>query len=483
MLVPRSLRLAQVLASPRSWLVWGVVGALASCSFTTAGNFKECESDVDCGSLSACSQSYCLTLPAGCRREEAGGAVKAFSTADRIPIAALLPLTNLAGVADDSEQQGLNAMRLAVSEVNDRNGLKNRSFGLFVCNTSRDKDITATQTAWMIDNLKVPAILTSGTGQTQDITKHPARIDAGTMIISATATGPTLISTYQTEGNVWRVAPPDTKQAQVMANLIKADFPDAGGTRVDIVYEFTDYGSGLANPLKEALVGAGYTNDLRQFDPQVPSTQTPVINGLSNDTPKAAVLIVYPSEARDLVSRARTVPALTRANGFRWYLVDAAKDPAILRNEDGGVAVTMTELDQALGTAPAQGAGGAFASFRDSFRTRYGTDPNSFSYTSHSYDAMWLVMLASAFAQSTNELSGPRLREGMGKLSAAQASIPVRVDKWTEASNLLLGGQSINVEGASGPLDFDLDAGVPGAPHEVWQISDGGIRVLRLTNP
>ena len=65
-----------------------LLAALASCSFTTAGNFKECTSDVDCGSLSACSQGYCLTLPSGCVREEAGGTVKAFSTADRIPVAA-----------------------------------------------------------------------------------------------------------------------------------------------------------------------------------------------------------------------------------------------------------------------------------------------------------------------------------------------------------------------------------------------------------
>ena len=458
------------------------LAVLASCSFTTAGNFKECQNDVDCGSLAACSEGYCLALPPGCRREEAGGTVKAFTSTDRIPVAAILPLTDT-GVPDNSELQGLNAMRLAVSEVNDRNGLKNRSFGLFVCDTNRDPAITATQTAWMIENLHVPAILTSGSDQTQLVTKHPARIDAGTLVISATATSPALISTFQTEGNVWRVAPPDTKQAQVIAKLIKADFPDAGGGRVDVLYESTDYGGGLANPLKEDLIAAGFTNELHQFNKNDPTTQTKPITDMSNFTLKAAVMIAYPKQARELVTRALAFPVLTRASGFRWYLVDAAKDPALLYNEDGGVAVTMNELDLALGTAPAQGAGGAFAAFRDSFRTRYGTDPNSFSYTSHSYDAMWLVMLATASAQSTNQITGPRLREGMGKLSATGSSIPVRVDKWTEASNILLQGLSINVEGASGALDFDYDAGVPAAPYEVWQVSDGGIRVLRLTNP
>ena len=72
----------------------------------------------------------------------------------------------------------------------------------------------------------------------------------------------------------------------------------------------------------------------------------------------------------------------------------------------------------------------------------------------------------------------------MTKISAlSQQPIPLRADSWTEASNNLAQGLSINAEGASGALDFDYDAGVPSAPYEVWQVSDGGIRVLRLTNP
>lgn len=454
----------------------GLGALVASCSFTTAGNFVECRTDVDCGTLAACSQGYCLALPAGCRREEAGGATRAFDKTDRIPLAALLPLTDM-GTLDNSEVQGLNAMLLAVSEVNDRSGLKNRSFGLFVCDTGRVEETTKLQTQWMVDNLRVPAILTSGSGQTQIAAKDLSRLDAGTLVMSATATSPSLISTYRNEGNVWRVSPPDTFQATALAKLIKADFPDAGGVTIDVVYEDTDYGGGFGQPMADALLALGFMNNRRPFRPNDANSQTMVINGLANVSPKATVLIAFPSDARDLITRAKTFPTLTRAAGHRWYLTDATKDPSVLN------AATLTELDLAIGTAPAQGAGGAFAAFRDSFRTRYNTDPNSFSYTSHSYDALWLVMLATAYAESTGEISGPRLGQGMGKVSAAGASIPLRVDKWTEASNILLQGLSINAEGASGPLDFDPDAGVPSAPYEVWQVSDGGIRVLRLTNP
>lgn len=457
-------------------LVLALLG-LAGCSFTTAGNFEECKHDVDCGTAAACSHGYCLGLPAGCQREEAGGSVKAFEQPSRIPLAALLPLTE-DGVADDSERQGLRAMQLAVVEVNDAKGVRNRPFALFVCDTARLDETLTTQTQWMVKNLGVPAIVTSGSGQTTTAAKDPVRLDAGTLIISATATSAALISTFRTEGNTWRVAPPDTLQVRVMTNLLAADFPDAGGTRIDVVYESTEYGKAFANPLVDGLLARGYTSSGWNFDKKDLDTLSNVIAHLDNDRPRATVLIAFPKEAREIITRAKAFPSLTRAGGHRWYLTDANKDPALL------TSATVPELDLSLGTAPAQGAGGAFRAFRDSFRNRYTIDPNSFSYTSHSYDALWLVMLATAAAQSTGELSGPRLGEGMRKLSSAtQQPIPLQANNWTEASNNLLEGLAINAEGASSALDFDLDAGAPTAPYEVWQVSDGGIRVLRQTNP
>jgi hypothetical protein len=55
---------------------------------------------------------------------------------------------------------------------------------------------------------------------------------------------------------------------------------------------------------------------------------------------------------------------------------------------------------------------------------------------------------------------------------------------WRDASAALLSGTAINIEGASGGLDFDLDAGAPSSPYEVWQVTDAGaFTTLRLVNP
>lgn len=454
-------------------------GALLGCSFTAAGNFTECENDAECGNAGACAQGYCLPLPEGCRREAPGGDVNPFTEGDRIPLAALLPLTNTAGGADNSEVQGLNAIKLAISEANDNKGLANRHFGLFVCDTSRSDDALSTQLTWMIDNLDVPAVITSGSSQTQEAAKNAARLRTGALVVSATATSPSLVSTFTVEGNVWRISPPDTLQAQVMLALVRADFPDAGVTRVNVVFENTDYGAGLGENLASLLDGAGYQATRRSYRVGVANDYTNVVTGLVNDTPRATVLVGFPPDLRELVGRAATANFPAPDAGHRWYLSDAAKDPEVL------TAMTLPTLTGAIGTAPSQGAGGAFLSFRDSFRGRYGTDPLRLSYTSHSYDAAWLLMLSAAWAsQSGGAITGPRMGEGMQKLQVMQPAIPLRADKWIEASNILSLGNAINVEGTSGPLDFDLDAGAASSPYEIWQVAaDAGIDVLRLTNP
>jgi branched-chain amino acid transport system substrate-binding protein len=63
-------------------------------------------------------------------------------------------------------------------------------------------------------------------------------------------------------------------------------------------------------------------------------------------------------------------------------------------------------------------------------------------------------------------------------------SFQLKSTGWRDASAALAAGRSINVDGASGQLDFDLDAGAPSSPYEVWQVTDGGsFTTVGLVNP
>jgi branched-chain amino acid transport system substrate-binding protein len=170
---------------------------------------------------------------------------------------------------------------------------------------------------------------------------------------------------------------------------------------------------------------------------------------------------------------------LQRASGHRWFLSDAAKDPVIVTRE------TANELESCLGTAPAQGAGAAFGSFSDAFFTRFGVRPDTYAFTSHAYDAMWLTMASTAWAsQNGGAITGERMREGMAHVSE-RGLPPLRLlaSNWTELSTAMSSGASVNVEGSSGPLDYNLDAGTPASPYEVWQVLDGGLTTVRFVSP
>ncbi len=446
---------------------WLPVLLMASCSLTTATGFTECKTDGECKDTQACVESYCINLTAGCRRQTGE-----FGSADRVLFAATLPLTSLpdGGTVDQSEQQGLNAMALAVEEGNLRDGIKGRKFALLFCNTGGDDALAKQQVEWLATELKVPAVVTSGSGQTIAITNVAAAKDV--MVISATSTSPELIGTFQSNKQlVWRTAPSDSLQARVMADLISAAFPaaaDAGtvNTRIGIAYVNTTYGQGLSAGLRARLPARFQVKEVFY---ELNDDITQAVNELNTFAPALTVVVGFPPDLRKIITFAKTKAALNRASGHRWLFSDSAKDPALL-NVD-----TLPELAGSFGTAPAQGAGSTFGSFSDRFRIKYSADPANFSFTSHSYDAMYLLMISAAWATNGGgAITGPRMAEGMKNVSMG-APFSLAPGNFTGAVAAMQAKTPIDVEGASGKLDFDSDAGAPSSRYELWRVeADAG---------
>jgi branched-chain amino acid transport system substrate-binding protein len=445
---------------------------LGSCSFTTATGFDECQADAQCAASSVCVQHYCLPMPDGCERTEG-----AFDKGDRIVMAAIAPLTTADGGVVERETYRLNALRLALQEANQFGGLKNSPFALVTCNATRDDAQVQSFTAWLVENLRVPAIIVSGSSRVRAAAAEPTRLDAGTFIISANATSASLVGVFARDGNVWRVAPPDTLQAKVLRALVS----DAGVARsatVALVNESSDYGSGLQLALNDELTAAGFTVKATPYDPPLDSVKAnAVVASLETNAPVATIVIGFPADVVQIISLAANRPRLQSANGHRWFFTDSAKDPAIL------TTATRAELTGLIGTTPAQGVGTAFRTFRDSFSTRYGVDPSTYSFTAHTYDAMWLTLASMAYSQAIGVISGPGMRQGMLQVSANTTPLPLVGAKWSDVSSAMLLGTPINVDGSSGELVFDPAAGAPSSPYEVWTVADAGITTLRFAAP
>ncbi|MBI3181890.1 MAG: ABC transporter substrate-binding protein [Myxococcales bacterium] len=449
------------------------VGTAAGCSFVTARGFEECAKDSECAGGAVCLQRYCIRQPEGCNQS-----LGATDNPRRIALAAALPISLggdlSSGQKDESEKQGLNAMALALEEVNQRDGVAGRPFALYVCDTAGDKDRIKQQATWLAEELLAPAVITSGSSQT--IAAQQETVPRGTLIMTATATSPEITFLPDkgsgSTGLVWRTAPSDAIQGRVIADLLIAGCPSpecnppiTPVTKVGVVYLDDPYGQGLKEVLAERFNQP--PREIRSFQYSRNGEVNAAVNGLSSFGPQATVLIAFPDDAVRVTTAAAQKANLTKASGHRWLFTDSAKDPTLVSGSPAG------ELDAAYGTAPAQGAGAAFQSFSERFLAKYQVKAEDYSFTAHSYDAMYVLALGAAYAvgaDGSQPVTGERIAEGLTKLSLGPV-FKLTPGEFTPAKAALQSGNSIDIEGASGKLNFDPATGEAASPIELWQVS------------
>jgi branched-chain amino acid transport system substrate-binding protein len=436
-----------------------VLALLAGCSFTTAAGLEECKVSSDCSSDQVCTQGFCLPQPAGCDR------VRGSEDASAIPLGALIPLSTGAGTIDESDQQALNAVELALDEANQRD-VKGRKLALYICDTAGDLERTRRQAAWLVNDKRVAGVVTAGSSQTLEAAKET--LPKGVLTISYSATSPELTSLQDTGGGavglVWRTSPSDAIQGRVISNLLLNDARFAGITKVGILYVNDPYGQGLFNVISEQLSGKRTTSS-RFYERR--GEVAAAVTALNGFDPDITVLVGFEDDARRIIQQAATEPNLSRASGHRWLFTDSVKDVTLLQD-----STARAQVDGSYGTAPAQGAGQAYNAFSSRFLTKYNKNPADYSFISHAYDAMYLMVLGAAYSQgTTNAVTGAKMAEGLTKLSTGTSSTNTQLTStnFTFLLGEMSAGRPLNVEGASGRLDFD-DKGEASSPIELWRV-------------
>lgn len=439
---------------------------LAGCSFTTAGGLSECETSTECGTDMVCSNNFCLPQPVGCEQRFGDTAP------DAVPLGAALPLS-LPGTnftrKDASEEAGLDAIKLALKEINTR-GVAGKKLALTVCDTASDLTLTAKQVEWLVKDKKVVALLTGGSSQTLEAAK--ITLPAEVLTMSSSATSPELTTREDNSklGLLWRTSPSDAIQGKVIANLMLTDPEFSSAQRVGILYLKDSYGEGLFNVITEQLRLGGKSHKAAFYERGVPTGVDAPLSQLDVFDPDITVIVGFEDDLSRFIARAATSTNMKASVGHRWFFSDSAKDAALLSDADTQGQTVRSQIAGAYGTAPAQGAGQAFNAFRSTYISEYsGKDPSEFSFTSHAYDAMYLLGLAVAYSQgTTNAVTGIKMAEGLTKMSSG-TTIELTSINLTQAATELAAGRSVNVEGASGSLTFDTKGEAP-SPIELWQV-------------
>jgi branched-chain amino acid transport system substrate-binding protein len=452
---------------------------LAGCSFTTAGGLSECETSAECGENMVCSQNFCLPLPAGCGQiypEEPP------PPSDAVQIGAVLPISNSPTNPDlgkdESEVQGLNAIKLALEEINGSGGAAGRKLALNLCDTAFDAARTRAQTEWLVKEKKIVALLTAGSTQTQDAAA--ISLPAGVLTMSSSGTSPALTNYEDITklGLLWRTAPSDAIQGRVIASLIRDDPRFNTAQKIGLLYLDDAYGRGLFEVITERLTGSGKgtlaLSYKRKNEPEI----TAAVAQMDTFDPDLTIVVGFEDDASLIIRRGASSTNLRSGVGHRWFFSDSAKDAKMLED-----TTVRAQVQGAFGTAPAQGAGSAFRAFRSRFQAKYaGVDPSNFAFTSHSYDSMYLFGLAVAYSQGTSNLvSGTKMAEGLTKMSSG-TRFEFTSTNFTAAATELAANRSIDAEGASGSLQFDA-AGEAPSPIELWQVEGTNFKTIETLSP
>jgi branched-chain amino acid transport system substrate-binding protein len=358
-----------------------------------------------------------------------------------------------------------------------------RHMGFVQCDESTDPERAARHLAGVV---RVPAILGPMFSGVLVRVATEVTIARGVLLISPGATSSFISNLANKNGLVWRTAPSDALQSVAVALALKSKIePEVRATtlgpseplRVAVVHKGDSYGVGLEAEVFAKLVfngkpaadnGASY-RAIDYGDPDDP-------NNKPSDEKYAQAVDSLIAFAPHVVILAGTTEAITKVftplEG-RWpaslpfkprYLMTDGVHP---RPELLATVGTSAELRRRiLGTTS-----GTTSTLYQKFARTYagafqdGTEP--IQRVAATYDAAYLLAYATA-SIGAGAINGASVRDGLKKMVPPGLRVDVGPENINDALAIVTTGGQIDFNGASGPLDFDVEAGEAESDIQVW---------------
>jgi branched-chain amino acid transport system substrate-binding protein len=481
--------------APLAVLVTWVASTLGAGCLLNRTKQEECRSDSECyvafGLGTTCnSDGFCQARPTNARCDQTfptdlldparGAAYK-----DYIVFGSVSPYENAL-----FEQFALSA-RLALKHVNDRGGIDGtRAFGLVMCDAApatpdlyddglaTSQDASVAMARHLIEAWSVPAIF--GPARSSEVQQVFLAVRGDdVLVISPSATSPDLTTLDQTAptddapGLLWRTAPPDDLQSQAIA----ADMTDPGlgragaVSRVAAIYVNDSYGTALYNAFASAFEATGSGRDAQAF-PYAASgmgqTLPQVVSMVATDATFDEVLFVS-STPDDFVTFLDLIADSPGYDGKGIFLSEAAASAGVLTVAD------PQRFPQVRGSRPQpldRATDTVYETFLAEYQVEYDTAIADQIFTPNSYDAGWMLAAGAAWAvfRENNEITGTNIARGLRKLSAGP-EVTVSSVGWSSLRSNFEQGRSVNLQGASGTLDYAPATEETESPIQIWGIS------------
>jgi len=406
----------------------------------------------------ACQNATTSTNTGGANNATSVSSASPASNTKGLKIGTLLPTTgDLATIG----QQMVGAVPLLVETVNACSGVNGAPVTLITQDDQTDPRAGAAAMTKLTEVDRVAGVVGSFASSVSSAAV-PIAARNRVMLVSPGSTSPVFTERAKRgefKGYWARTAPPDTYQAQALAQLAN----EKGFKRVSTVVINNDYGVGFEKAFVQAFTKLGGTvvNEANptRYDPKATTFETEAAAAFAGN-PEAVVAVLY-EETGSLLLKSAYQQGLTQ--GVQIMLTDGVKSaefPAkVGRVSDGKFIVTG-----AIGTVP--GADGkALKSLNQLWQSKNNRLPGE--YAPQAWDAAALLTLA---AQAAKSNTGEGIQS---KIRDVANSPGTEVSDVCKGLELLRQGQDINYQGASGNVDIDQNGDVVGV-YDVWTVADDG---------
>jgi branched-chain amino acid transport system substrate-binding protein len=468
----------------RALAVAGAASAAAGLGGCTLSrtDVSDCETNLECrdafGIGSVCNaDGLCekAELSPRCTQTDPPGLLSdPDANRDRIVFGNLMDRSVATHVARERSAQ------LAYDQVNEEEGVDGRQFGAVFCTIEESdefdglsrEEAAKASAEFLVDVVGVPAIVGPAASTDTQAVFQDVGAD-GVLVISPSATSPALTQldppevSNEAPGLLWRTAPSDALQGVVIA----ADMLDPGEGRefpvgrVAVIHEVGAYGDGLYEVFSRAFTAAGgEPPDEHPFEGEGQLTDAIADVGADPDT----IEVLFISAQASLIAAfLESAAALESYDNKTIFLTDAAANPDVLKDIDSALATRVR------GTRPAPldpARDLVYSSFIAAYTAAYRDDVQAYSFAANAYDAAWLLIYGATWALLREDgLSGRNIARGLRHVSSGQ-NIEVRPTGWVSVLQAFRQGQSVDVTGASGELDYDPGTEETTTEIQVWKV-------------
>lgn len=356
------------------------------------------------------------------------------------------------------------AIQMAVAEFNQNGGLgSGRRLVHVGCDDNGDSEQGRRAADHLVNVVGVQAIVGPAFSSVFTDVSDQVTSQNGVLIISPSATSAG-ITNLDDNGLSWRTVPSDSFQGIAIADRVRDLAAELNHpARVAAFGKDGAYGSGLLNRVSAELLGdlgeENFSGTI--YDPE--EVTTPVFRTINAFGQADFVLLFGTNEVVPIIET------------YEQKSLDDGLTPPKYILSDGGQSVDLLDfiaanpemVDRIEGVAPDGRNGDLYETFNLRFRNRYGEDAASF--TANAYDATYIIAYAASSLPNDELITGAALAGAIERLVDG-SPVESGPDNIGAARNILLSGNTIDFEGASGSLQFDLQTGDVAANMVLWRV-------------